>query len=68
MLGPRPNDYHPDHRYTSVLMQDAAYMVVVPNLVAHAEALRKNREEALRRAAQVLAGRVYDALYATMTR
>lgn len=34
---------------------------------ADAEALRKNREEALRRAAQVLAGRVYDSLYATLT-
>lgn len=34
---------------------------------ADAEALRKNREEALRRTAQVLAGRVYDALYATLT-
>jgi LmbE family N-acetylglucosaminyl deacetylase len=26
----RPNDYHPDHRYTSVLVQDSAYMVAVP--------------------------------------
>jgi len=26
----RPNDYHPDHRYTSVLIQDAAFMVTVP--------------------------------------
>ncbi|MBW2268224.1 MAG: hypothetical protein JRH16_06585 [Deltaproteobacteria bacterium] len=34
---------------------------------ADAEALRKNREEALRRLAQLLAGRVYDALYATLT-
>ena len=30
VIGPRPNDYHPDHRYTSILMQDAAYMVTVP--------------------------------------
>ena len=33
VLAPRPNDYHPDHRYTGVLVQDAAYMVVVPNMV-----------------------------------
>ncbi len=30
VIGPRPNDYHPDHRYTAVLMQDAAFMVMVP--------------------------------------
>lgn len=42
ILTPRPNDYHPDHRYTSVLVQDAAYMVTVPNIVAHAEHLRVN--------------------------
>lgn len=42
VLGPRPNDYHPDHRYTGMLVQDAAYMVVVPNLVSDAPALRKN--------------------------
>jgi LmbE family N-acetylglucosaminyl deacetylase len=29
VMGHRPNDYHPDHRYTGVLMQDAAYMVTV---------------------------------------
>jgi LmbE family N-acetylglucosaminyl deacetylase len=42
VLAPRPNDYHPDHRYTGVLVQDAAYMVVVPHLVPEATALRKN--------------------------
>jgi LmbE family N-acetylglucosaminyl deacetylase len=42
VLAPRPNDYHPDHRYTGVLVQDAAYMVVVPALVPDAPALRKN--------------------------
>ena len=26
----RPNDYHPDHRYTGILVQDAAFMVICP--------------------------------------
>ncbi len=26
----RPNDYHPDHRYCSQIVQDAAYMISVP--------------------------------------
>jgi LmbE family N-acetylglucosaminyl deacetylase len=42
VLAPRPNDYHPDHRYTGVLVQDAAYMVVVPSLIPEVPALRKN--------------------------
>lgn len=42
ILSPRPNDYHPDHRYTSILVQDAAYMVTVPNIRAHVEHLRIN--------------------------
>lgn len=42
VLAPRPNDYHPDHRYTGVLVQDAAYMVVVPNICPDVPALRKN--------------------------
>src|SRR5713226_1420654 len=42
VLAPRPNDYHPDHRYTGVLVQDAAYMVVVPNVVSEVPPLRKN--------------------------
>lgn len=33
---------------------------------ADSEALRKNREEALRQVSSVLAGRVYDALYETL--
>jgi len=42
VLAPRTNDYHPDHRYTGVLVQDAAYMVVVPNVVPDVKPLRKN--------------------------
>jgi len=42
VIAPRPNDYHPDHRYTGVLVQDAAYMVVVPNVVPDVPPLRKN--------------------------
>jgi LmbE family N-acetylglucosaminyl deacetylase len=42
VLAPRPNDYHPDHRYTGVLVQDAAYMVVVPSVVPDVRPLRKN--------------------------
>ena len=38
----RPNDYHPDHRYTSLLVQDAAYLVMVPNLVPEVLPLREN--------------------------
>lgn len=42
VFAPRPNDYHPDHRYTGILVQDAAYMVVVPNVCPDTPALRKN--------------------------
>jgi LmbE family N-acetylglucosaminyl deacetylase len=42
VMAPRPNDYHPDHRYTGVLVQDAAYMVVVPNVCPDTPPLRKN--------------------------
>ena len=30
VMSHRTNDYHPDHRYTGVLVQDAAFMVIVP--------------------------------------
>ena len=42
VIAPRPNDYHPDHRYTGVVVQDSAYMVVVPNVTPDTEPLRKN--------------------------
>lgn len=42
VIAPRPNDYHPDHRYTGVLVQDAAYMVGVPNILPDCPPLKKN--------------------------
>ncbi len=42
VMGPRPNDYHPDHRYTGVLMQDAAYMVTVPFFCPDVPCLKHN--------------------------
>ena len=42
VIAPRPNDYHPDHRYTGVLLQDAAYMVGVPNVAPDTPPLKKN--------------------------
>jgi len=38
----RPWDYHPDHRYTAILVQDSAYMVMVPNFCPEVTPLRKN--------------------------
>ncbi len=42
VLGPRPNDYHPDHRYTGILVQDAAYMVTVPFFCPDVPHMTKN--------------------------
>lgn len=42
VLSPRPNDYHPDHRYTATLVQDAAYMVTVPHAKAFADHLPRD--------------------------
>ncbi len=42
VLTHRPNDYHPDHRYTSQLVRDAAYMVAVPNVCPEVPALDSN--------------------------
>lgn len=42
LLGPRPNDYHPDHRYCAQLIQDAAYMLIVPNVCPSTPPLDEN--------------------------
>ena len=42
VLSPRPNDYHPDHRYTGILVQDAAYMVTVPFICPEVAPLKAN--------------------------
>ena len=42
VMGPRPNDYHPDHRYTGILVQDAAYMVTVPFFCPDVPCLKTN--------------------------
>jgi LmbE family N-acetylglucosaminyl deacetylase len=39
------NDYHPDHRYTSLLVQDASFMVIVPNVAPDTPPLKKNSTE-----------------------
>lgn len=42
VIAPRPWDYHPDHRYVGILVQDAAYMVTVPFFCPDAPALKTN--------------------------
>ena len=42
VIGPRPNDYHPDHRNCGIVLQDAAYMVIVPNVAPDTPPLKKN--------------------------
>jgi len=42
VMSHRPNDYHPDHRYTAILVQDAAYMVTVPFICPDVPPLKKN--------------------------
>lgn len=39
ILGPRPNDYHPDHRYTADLVRDAVYLLIVPRICPAVEAM-----------------------------
>jgi LmbE family N-acetylglucosaminyl deacetylase len=42
VMSHRPNDYHPDHRYTGILVQDSAYMVAVPFFCADTPPLKSN--------------------------
>jgi LmbE family N-acetylglucosaminyl deacetylase len=42
VIAHRPWDYHPDHRYVGVLMQDAAFMVTVPFICPDVPPLTKN--------------------------
>jgi LmbE family N-acetylglucosaminyl deacetylase len=42
VMCPRSNDYHPDHRYTAILVQDAGYMVTVPFFCPDVPYLKRN--------------------------
>jgi len=42
VIGPRPYDYHPDHRNTAIAIQDAAFLVIVPKIAPETPALKKN--------------------------
>lgn len=42
VIGHRPYDYHPDHRNAAIALQDAAYLVIVPNVVSDTPPLKKN--------------------------
>lgn len=42
VMGHRPNDYHPDHRYTGVLMEDSAVLVVAPFFTPDTPAVKRN--------------------------
>ncbi|MEN3942936.1 PIG-L family deacetylase [Prosthecobacter sp. SYSU 5D2] len=42
VISHRPWDYHPDHRYVGILVQDAAFMVTVPYICSDVPPLKKN--------------------------
>ncbi|MDX1968339.1 MAG: PIG-L family deacetylase [Planctomycetaceae bacterium] len=42
VIAHRPWDYHPDHRYVGVLVQDAAFMVSVPFICPDTAPLKQN--------------------------
>jgi len=41
IMTPRPWDYHPDHRAAAELVQDASYLLTVPNIVSDVPHLRR---------------------------
>jgi len=42
VIAHRPWDYHPDHRYVGILVQDAAFMVTVPYICPDVPPVKKN--------------------------
>jgi len=42
VMGHRPNDYHPDHRYVGTLLDDSAVVVVAPFFVPDTPPTRRN--------------------------
>lgn len=42
VISHRPWDYHPDHRYVGILVQDAAFMVTVPFICPDVPPLKSN--------------------------
>jgi len=42
VISHRPWDYHPDHRYVGILVQDAAFMVTVPYFCPDVPHLKRN--------------------------
>jgi LmbE family N-acetylglucosaminyl deacetylase len=42
VIAHRPWDYHPDHRYVGILVQDAAFMVTVPFFCPDVPPLKRN--------------------------
>ncbi len=42
VISHRPYDYHPDHRNAAIIVQDASFLVVVPNIVPDTSPLKES--------------------------
>src|SRR5437879_3576692 len=42
VIGPRPNDYHPDHRYTGLLVKNASYIAIGTHVDTDTTPTRQN--------------------------